>query len=295
MSSPLSAIREDALLALSRITARWLNSDWSHDGGHKPVNRAAGSGIEFIEYRAWNHADDWRSIDWRASARCQQPQVRRYSTEASSDWTILLDSSASMMTHQADKWSLSLQCTAALAYLLLQHDNRVSLVLFNQRIEDQIALGRGHLHYNQILQLLARQQPATRGGDSQPICCLPALKRNSSLFIISDFLIDQQSMQRDLQRLAKVSNRMQAMQIYSQKDSQWPTFGAMQLQDVETAETIDIQFHDSLRLLPKHQSQRHARALAGFCQAQQIRYSCQPADRGWQQTLLCHLIPGYQP
>ena len=55
-----------------------------------------GSGLEFDESRPYVPGDDIRSIDWNATARNQQPFVKRFREERDQTLLFALDVSASM-------------------------------------------------------------------------------------------------------------------------------------------------------------------------------------------------------
>ncbi len=63
--------------------------------GDQPA-RQLGSGLDFAERRAYQHGDDPRRIDWRASARSQQTLVRQYHSEIDHPACVVIDRSASM-------------------------------------------------------------------------------------------------------------------------------------------------------------------------------------------------------
>ena len=291
---PLQALDEASLSALARIAGRLLHSRNINRSGHKPLQRRAGSGIEFLDHRAFVAGDDWRAIDWRASARSHEPQLRRYSAEASTDWFIVLDCSASMSLNHAEKWTLALQCAAAMAYLLLQQDNRVGVLLFSDKIELKIALGRGSLHYARLLQLLAQRHPAASGGGSRPGQCLSAIQRRSNVMVISDFLTDD-AMQNDLHKLSMHCDRLHALQIYSDFDSQLPAQQSLRLQDIESERYRDISITENKRQQFKIAFEKQAETLQQFCRSRQIQYSRQNANNSWKQVILSHLMPDSAP
>jgi uncharacterized protein (DUF58 family) len=292
--NPLQALDETSLSVLARIAGHLLNSRYSNASGHKPLQRRAGSGIEFLDHRAFAPGDEWRSIDWRVSARHLEPQVRRFNAEVSTDWMIVLDCSASMSLNHCDKWKLALQCTAALAYLLLQQDNRVGILLFGERVEHKIPLGRGYAHYAHLVQLLAQWQPTSVGGGSRLGQCLSAVKRRSSIMIISDFLTAD-AMQNDLHKLSIHCDRLHTLQIFSDHDSQLPAHEFLRLQDIETEKYCDATITEDKRKLYQRAFEEQAQALANFCRTQQIHHSRHNARNAWKQVVLSHFMSDSAP
>ena len=122
---PLAALDEAELASLARVADRLLENRHLLAPGQRSNRSRSGFGIEFLDRREYSPGDDIRALDWRASARSRHPLVRRYCDEASSDWFILLDCSSSMAFGRGEKWTLALQCAAAMAYLLIHLGNRV--------------------------------------------------------------------------------------------------------------------------------------------------------------------------
>lgn len=143
MSEPLATLNEADLQRLARVAERLFAGRPQLTPGTQPHRLHAGQGVEFLDHRNYQPGDNVRDIDWLATARSRRPQVRRFRNETSSDWYICLDNSASMGLHLG-KWSLAVQLAAALAYLLIHLDNRVSIILFSDRVDSLRPSGAGN-------------------------------------------------------------------------------------------------------------------------------------------------------
>ena len=287
---PLAALNEAELGSLTRVADRLLNTRHLLAPGHRPNRRRAGAGIEFLDYRQYTAGDDIRAIDWRVSARSRHPQIRRYSDEAAADWFILLDCSASMAFGQGEKWSLAVQCAAAMAYLLIHLDNRVSILLFNQRVEQRVPLGRGYAHYARLLQTLRATTPPASGGGSALDSCIAHIKRDSPAFVISDFLRED-SMQPALAALAMRSDHLHAMQILTQAEYQLPKLANATFRDVESGQTVNAVLDASARQAYRQSFEQLGASLSAYCASQQIRFSRHDTDEHWKNVLARHLQP----
>lgn len=284
---PLEALRESELAGLSRITERLLYAHQLLAPGHRSNRQKAGSGIEFLDFREFCVGDDSRNIDWRITARSSNPQIRRYSNEVSADWYIALDCSASMAVDDGIKWARAEQCAAAIAYLLLQQDNRVSILLFGERIHKLIPLGRGSLHYASILQTLRNMSPPQSGGGSDLHCCVGHIKRFSPVFIISDFLA-QDGMKKGLQDLSLWGDRIHALQILSDWDYRIPAHSAIRIRDVESGESIFTDVTITQENFRKRLDS-FCISISDFCKKHRIQFSHHSTDKDWKSILLNHL------
>ncbi|MCB1858891.1 MAG: DUF58 domain-containing protein [Gammaproteobacteria bacterium] len=291
MSEPLATLNEADLQRLARVAERLFAGRPQLTPGTQPHRLHAGQGVEFLDHRNYQPGDNVRDIDWLATARSRRPQVRRFRNETSSDWYICLDNSASMGLHLG-KWSLAVQLAAALAYLLIHLDNRVSIILFSDRVDSLRPLGRGQRAYAGILHLLGSIPPPTRGGGSQLGVCLPHLSRGCHFAVISDFLVTE-GMHRDLALLASIGEDTQAIQVLAPGDSQVTAMGNATLIDIESGESCLIDAASVSNRLAAERLASRVLALATHCKRHRIGFSSCTSVQHWREVLLEHLMkPG---
>lgn len=297
---PLEALNESELGSLTRVADRLLNARHLLAPGHRPSQLRPGFGIEFLDFREFTSGDDIRDVDWRTTARSRHPQIRRYSDEVAADWFIALDCSASMAASIGDdhasgkKWQLAVQSAAAMAYLLMHIGNRVSILLFSNRIEQMVHLGRGYTHYASILQMLRQFTPAISGGGSDLHSCVLHIKRRSPVFVISDFLTAD-SMQAGLNALSIRGDRLHALQILSSQDYQLPAEQNVRFRDVETAQTITVELNNSERQHHHMALDSLCDSLAHYCRKQNIRFSTHIDNENWKSVLIDHMLERKNP
>ena len=285
---PLEALNEAELGNLSRIAQRLINSRHLLAPGNRPDRLRSGFGIEFLDHRDFTQGDDVRDIDWRTTARSRHPKIRRYCDEASADWFVVLDCSASMAIGNGKKWQLAVQCAAAMAYLLLQLDNRVSILIFSNKIDQMVPLGRGYTHYARILRTLRLITPARSGGSSNLHSCVSRIKINSPVFVISDFLTAD-NMQDGLKALSLRGDRLHALQILSEQDYRIPAQTMARFKDVETGQTITAELNKTQREHYRMALNSFQKKLSGQCKKQHIRFSSHMDNEQWKSVLAAHL------
>jgi uncharacterized protein (DUF58 family) len=288
---PLELLNEAELGNLARAADRLLTNRHLLAPGQRSNRLRPGSGIEFLDHREYSPGDDIRAVDWRASARSRHPQLRRYSDEAAADWFILLDCSSSMAFGHREKWALALQCTAAMAYLLIHLGNRVSILLFTDRVERVVPLGRGYRHYAGIMQTLRQALAADSGAGSSLRCCVSGIKRNSSIFVISDFLAAD-GMQDGLDALSMRGDKLHALQILSRHDYRLPAQQAVRFRDVESGATMTAGVNAGQRQAYLQACQDFNTRLAQYCRRKHIHFSRHDAAVAWKSVLLNHLKTG---
>ncbi len=289
---PLDVLNEAELGSLTRVADRLLNTRHLLAPGLRPNRLRAGFGIEFLDHREFTPGDDIRDVDWRTTARSRHPQIRRYCDEAATDWFILLDCSSSMVFEQAEKWALAVQSAAAMAYLLIHQGNRVSVLMFSNKIEQMVPLGRGYTHYASILQKLRQTTAAEHGSQSDLRCCVSKIKRNSPIFVISDFLTPN-AMQDGLDALSIRGDKLHALQIYSGKDFNIPEAESIRFKDVETAQIITTDLSSSQREQYLESVINFNNSLVNFCLTKRIHFSHHDVTEIWKSALINHLKAGY--
>ena len=291
---PLDVLNEAELGNLTRVADRLLNIRHLLAPGQRPNWLRAGFGIEFMDHREFTPGDDIRDVDWRTTARSRHPQIRRYCDEAATDWFILLDCSSSMAFKKAEKWALAVQCAAAMAYLLIHQGNRVSVLLFSDKIEQMVPLGRGYSHYASILQTLRQTTVVDRGKRSDPRCCVSRIKRNSPIFVISDFLTAN-SMRDGLDALRIRGDILHALQVHTISDYQLPEAESIRFEDIETAQIISTDLSSTQREHYLEAVNSFKNSFINYCLTKHVHFSHHDITESWNSVLVNHLKAGINP
>ena len=95
---------------------------------------AAGSSVEFADYRTYARGDDYRRIDWNVFARVNRLFLRIFEAEQNSTLTLFVDCSTSMAGGAPAKNTLARQIACALAFVALVNYDRVSVVGIGERL-----------------------------------------------------------------------------------------------------------------------------------------------------------------
>jgi len=299
-------IEEPDLQLFARLVAPRLQGVVGARGSDPRASRDnPGSGLEFLDLRAYQPGDDIRHIDWRQTARRQQAMVQRFRDEAASDWFICVDCSASVGMH-ASKWSMTIRLASALAYACLYSGHRVAMLLFNDRIQGLCRLGRGAHQFATLLDLLLEHDADgsvsgppkwapenTRQGfaatsKSNLGLCREYLSRNSNIFIISDFL-EADGMRSHIQSIRSVAASASAIQVLADEELEVPVTGTTRLLDVETGESRQVFMSEQAIAEAKHTLAEHGNNLRKDCNRLGVRFTACRSSDSWQQVLIEHL------
>jgi len=161
-----------------------------HVGDYRSPLR--GRGFEFDQHKRYQHGDDYRQIDWNATARMGYPYVKRDFEEKELSAVIIADLSRSMDCGSLDatKRELLVRIAATLAFSAATDNMKVGLLGFTDRIELELPLKKGPAHSWRVVEALWNAKPASPRTDfALPFeHLLTRLTTSTLLFFISDFV-----------------------------------------------------------------------------------------------------------
>lgn len=149
-----------------------------------------GQGLEFDEVREYVPGDDIRSIDWKVTARCSRPFVKKFLEERELNMFILLDSSASLdFGSVKSKKTAAAEVTAALAWAAIINNDRAGMLLYSDRPEKYIRPRKGRHQILRMIRDVLNHPVSERETDiaSAMAYIHRMIKKRSIIFIISDF------------------------------------------------------------------------------------------------------------
>ncbi|ROS05002.1 uncharacterized protein DUF58 [Sinobacterium caligoides] len=209
--------------------------------------RIRGRGIDFSEVRSYQPGDDVRHIDWRVTARSNQPHTKLFSEERERNVVIFTDQRSNMAFGSKRCFKSVLACAAhsLIAWSALHSNDRVGSMIASQQLHS-LKAKRNQKTLLRSLQQLAdsNQQLGHDNFDTiTPLSqCLVELqqicKPGSTVFIISDFHdFDEQC----FQQLYRISRHceLHAIQIYDPLEEQLPSAGNYRISDGKQHTTIN--------------------------------------------------------
>lgn len=125
-----------------------------------------GFSIEFAEHREYAPGDDLRYLDWKVLGRTDKYYLKQYEDETNLICYLVLDVSESMRYRGPDSPLSKLeyaQClAAALAWLVLQQQDAVGLVTFDDEIRADVRPSSSAAHLRPLLQVLEAAEPRAK-------------------------------------------------------------------------------------------------------------------------------------
>ena len=204
-----------------------------------------GRGMEFSEVREYVPGDDIRSIDWNVSARTGSPFVKVFSEERELSMMLVVDMSRSgtFGTSYRMKDEVAIEICALLAFSAMTNNDKVGLLIFTDKVEKFIPPRKGRQHVLRVLREIVYHEPENTGTNIKSALeyLLRVIRRNSVVFILSDFMDD--GFQKSL-RVVSSKHDVIAIKVTDKLEMQLPEAGLISFADAETGENVVVDTSD---------------------------------------------------
>lgn len=158
------------------------------------ISNIRGRGMDFSEVRAYQSGDDVRQMEWRVTARTNQPHIKLYHEEKERPIFIVVDYNASMYfgTRVAYKSVIASRFAAMLAFAGSQHGDKIGGILFSGETTQDLrpkTKKYGVLPLIQQLSLFSSAPPSEKCCELADILCQlrKVVKPGALVFVLSDF------------------------------------------------------------------------------------------------------------
>jgi len=177
-----------------------------------------GFSVEFAEHREYVPGDDIRHLDWKVFGRTDKFYLKQYEDETNLICYLVLDVSESMSYRGPDSALSKLeyaQCiAAALAWLVLQHQDAVGLITFDRQIRDYVPPSNSPSRLNELLAVMEQTPSANKtavGTTFQQLA--QKLTKRGVVLVISDLFDEAKSVLNGLRHLRHRQHDLAVLQI----------------------------------------------------------------------------------
>jgi uncharacterized protein (DUF58 family) len=134
--------------------------------GIKKIRRV-GNHTEFEQIRDYVTGDDFRLINWKATARTSRLMVNVYQDERSQQVFSIIDKGRVMQQafRGVTYLDYAINASLVLSYMAMRKEDKAGIVTFSSRFEDFVPASRYAGHMQNILEILYRQ----RGHRAHPL------------------------------------------------------------------------------------------------------------------------------
>lgn len=153
--------------------------------------RSLGKGTAFESLREYVSGDDYRKINWTATARGDKPIVNQYEPEKNQHVHILIDTGRPM-SYTVKGWrklDLVINTALILSDIVNQGGDLSGLMLFNEKVQNLIMPAKGADHRKKMLEALYHIEHTNRTSSyDEAFYTLRSRERHRSiLFLFTDF------------------------------------------------------------------------------------------------------------
>ncbi|TBU82085.1 DUF58 domain-containing protein [Pseudomonas daroniae] len=143
---------------------------FSTPGQHSPLiglhhSKLRGRGVDFDQVRVYQPGDDVRTIDWRVTARTQEPHTKLFHEERERPIYILVEQSRQLFFGSGllFKSVLAARAASLIGWAALGHNDRIGGLVFGGQDHHEIKPRRSKQSLLQLLSRLARANQALSG------------------------------------------------------------------------------------------------------------------------------------
>lgn len=128
-------------------------------------SKLRGRGVDFDQVRVYQAGDDVRTIDWRVTARTQEPHTKLFHEERERPIYILVEQSPRLFFGSGlmFKSVLAAQAASLIGWAALGHNDRIGGLVFGDQEQHEIKPRRSKQSLLQLLNRLARANQALHG------------------------------------------------------------------------------------------------------------------------------------
>ncbi len=208
-----------------------------------------GQGLDFDDFREYQHGDEVRFIDWNVTARMNQPFVRKFREERELSVVIAVDisGSADYGSQNLSKREIAAEAAAVLGFSAIGNGDKVGLLIFAKEPLLFIPPAKGTRHLLRMIREILTMKPPVQGTSVASACdfLVRTLRRRSVVFLISDFYSDP--LEKPLGKLSHKHDTI-ALRVYDPLEVKLPRIGKVIMRDPETGfETLVNTSNNNLR------------------------------------------------
>lgn len=252
---PETARRVANLSLLARKAVEGLLS-----GVHRSPHR--GASVVFVEHREYRPGDDLRLLDWRAYARSDRHQIKRFEQETHLRAALVLDRSGSMAyagEGRSSKYEHAAALLAALALILSRQGDAPGLFIVDEEVKDRLPPRTLPAHLDEVMRALA--QPAATGSSTDLRKSLSQVAeragRRGVVALASDLLdLDERALE-PLGQLVGRGHDVVVLHVLDPDELDLPFREAVRVEGLEEEGRVDIE-PDAIR-------NSYQKEIAAFC------------------------------
>ncbi len=255
--------------AIKRISRLDLRARHVVEGFLSGMHRSPyfGQSVEFLQHREYAIGDDLRHMDWKVWARQDRLVVKQFEEDTNLRCTMLVDISNSMQYGEGalNKYEYACTIASSLAYLVLQQQDAVGCVSFDETVRVNVPIRSKRNHIYSVINSLEAQQPRDK---TDMFAVLRSVAetwpRRGMMVLVSDLLTDTDNLMRGLRLLRQRGHDVLVFHVMDDDELDFPFSGPMRFDGLETEAFLNCN--------PRALREGYMEALEHFLQ--DVRHRC---------------------
>jgi uncharacterized protein (DUF58 family) len=248
--------------------------------------KKSGSGIEFADYRDYQHGDDFRSLDWNVYQRFERLLVRLHAEEEDLAIYFILDASASMAFGGGRKAAYAKRVVAALAYVGLANLDRASIVTTSDRVTNRLPETRGRARIFKAFRFLGEVEFAGQTDLGDAMKTFVAQNKRRGLAVIVSDLYDPKGFERGINVLRYHKFDPFVVHVVDPEDAAPKLNGDVVVRDCETGEQREVTVTASVLEQLSRAHAQYAAEIERYCAAHQVSYAAASVEVPFEELIL---------
>lgn len=200
-----------------------------------------GQGLDFDDFREYQHGDEVRFIDWNVTARMGMPFIRKFREEREMSMVLAVDvsGSADYGSVSMSKREIAAEAAAVLGFSAIGNGDKVGLLIFAGEPILFVPPAKGSRHLLRMIREILVARPLRPGTSVESACdfLVKTLRRKSLVFMISDFQCDP--LDKPLGKLSRKHETI-ALRVSDPLEAELPRAGRVVMIDPETGNSIQV-------------------------------------------------------
>ena len=207
---------------------KYINN--SYQGEYKSLFK--GTGLDFDDTRLYNYGDDYRSINWKNSAKEDKIFINTYKEEKEQSVFFLIDVSNSQSIGNRNKLNISKEIASVLCLSAMRKNSQVGLLCYSDIKELFIQPKKGNSHaYRIIKELYGLINISNKTNLNEMFKYFNnTIKKRSLVIILSDFL--DKNFENTLRSLSNTHDVI-CIHIEDEKERVIPDLGLVEIENNE--------------------------------------------------------------
>lgn len=257
-------------------------------------SNSQGIGTELTVVRPYQPGDDVRRIEWKVTARTNQPHVRVDIAEKSLHTWLVLDTSPSMGfgTGERRKWDVAEGVALAMGHLASRRGGRLAVVTYGSADPITIPPRSGRSGLRSVLaatQSELKPEPAGATSLGSALARLGPMARERGLVVVVGDFRGRGDWRQPLARLA-FKHDVMAIEISDPRETELPNVGQVVLTDPETGRQLRVDTTSELmRRRFASAAQKERESVANALASIEVRHLVLSTSGDWLRTLVIFL------